>query len=160
VLGALSRLLPHLPNFTPIGAIALFGGCFIKRKELAYSLPLVILLLSDILIGFHSILVFVYFSFLLTVFIGGLIKEVRILNILGGALLSSILFYVITNFGVWVVSGMYEMSIKGLIECYVMALPFFRYEILGNIFYSGILFGIFTLLEYYIPSLRLKEERL
>jgi hypothetical protein len=133
LVAVLFRLLPHLPNFTPITAIALFGGLYFTNKSMAYLVPLFIMVLSDLFLGFHSISIFVYTAFLLVSFIGTQTKKPSVFTIL----LSSIGFFIITNFGVWILS--YPKNWTGLIECYTLAIPFFRNSLLGDFFYSGVM---------------------
>ena len=133
LVAVLFRLLPHLPNFTPITAIALFGGLYFTNKSMAYLVPLFIMVLSDLFLGFHSISIFVYTAFLLVSFIGTQTKKPSVFTIL----LSSVGFFIVTNFGVWILS--YPKSWTGLIECYTLAIPFFRNSLLGDFFYSGVM---------------------
>ena len=133
LIAVLFRLVPHLPNFTPVTAIALFGGLYFSNKTLAYVAPLFIMLLSDLFLGFHSISIVVYAAFLFISFIGTQSKNPSVFAIL----LSSISFFVITNFGVWLIS--YPKSWVGLVECYTLAIPFFRNSLLGDFFYSGVM---------------------
>ena len=127
------RLFPHLPNFTPITAIALFGGLYFSNKKMAYLVPVFIMGLSDVFLGFHLISLFVYSAFLLVSFIGTKTKKPSIYTIL----LGSVSFFIVTNFGVWLIG--YPKTWTGIIECYTLALPFFRNSILGDFFYSGIM---------------------
>ena len=143
VAGALSRLIPHPPNFTPIASIALFGGRELPKK-LSWFVPICALALSDIFIGFYDlkILASVYFSFLISVFLGRKLKQNFTLEkMLGLATLSSVIFFIITNFSVWAFSPMYAKTLEGLGLCYFYALPFFRNELTGTIFYATIIFG-------------------
>ena len=152
---AVLRLVPHPPNLTPIGAMALFGGAMFGRRAVAFLAPLAALLLSDLIIGFHDGMVWVYGSVALIVMVGmGALARVSALRVLGAALASSALFFVITNFGVWATSGMYAKSVGGLAACYVAAIPFFQNTIAGDLFYSALLFGGFALLERAVPALR------
>ncbi|MDB2493583.1 hypothetical protein N9X15_05445 [Flavobacteriaceae bacterium] len=132
LLAVLFRLLPHLPNFTPITAIALFGGLYFSNKSMAYLVPLFIMVLSDLFLGFHTISIVVYAAFLLVSFIGTRTKKPSLFTIL----LSSISFFIITNFGVWLIG--YPKTWTGLVECYTLAIPFFRNSLLGDFFYSGV----------------------
>lgn len=132
-ISALTRLVPHAPNFTPITAIALFGGVYFSSKTIAYSIPLAVMLLSDLFLGFSSISPFVYLAFALVSFIG---IHRKIMNI-WTVLLGSVSFFVITNFGVWLLS--YPKTWTGFVECYTLALPFFRNSVLGDLFYSGVM---------------------
>ena len=145
LVSALTRLVPHLPNFTPITAIALFGGVYFTNKITAYALPLVIMVLSDFILGFSSITIFVYLAFIVVSFIGTQQKKVSI----GSVLLGGLSFFVITNFGVWLLG--YPKTWTGLVECYTLALPFFRNSILGDLFYSGVMvFGYQYIQKYYL----------
>ena len=148
-IGILARLLPHPANFTPIAAIALFGGTYLTKKQ-AIALPLIIMILSDLLIGFDSIQMraSVYGSLLISVLLGFWINKNKTAgNIIVGSLLSSIIFFVITNFSVWAFGSMYVKSISGLTECYLMAIPFFKNTLLGDLFYSGLFFGGYELVR-------------
>lgn len=140
-IAAFTRLLPHPPNFSPIAAMALFGGVYFSKKY-ALIIPIIALFVSDIFLGFHSTIPFVYGSFLITGLIGLWLKKHRdFKSILTGTLLSSILFFLITNYGVWLVGSLYQKNITGLVQSYIMAIPFFRYTIVGDLFYTGIFFG-------------------
>lgn len=140
-IAAFTRLLPHPPNFSPIAAMALFGGAYLSKKY-ALIIPIIALFISDIFLGFHSTIPFVYGSFLITGLIGLWLKNHRdFKSIAVGTLLSSVLFFLITNFGVWLVGSLYQKNITGLIQSYIMAIPFFRYTIIGDLFYTGIFFG-------------------
>lgn len=163
---ALSRLLPHPFNFTPIGAIALFGGAYFTRKSLAFIIPMAAMLLSDALIGFHGSMWAVYISFLLTVGIGmGLLNKVTAGRVFGGAILSSILFFLITNFAVWYGAGsFYPQNFAGLGACYLAGIQFYQQDffgnlffntIMGDVFFSSLLFGSFELLKNKVPALKM-----
>jgi hypothetical protein len=141
--GAMMRLIPHWPNFTPIAAIALFGGTFLKRKELAFLVPVLAMLLSDLIIGFHSTMLPVYLSFIAIVGMGLVLqKRLTVVNTLSAALASSVLFYLVTNFASWT-SGLmpYPMNVAGLMQSYIAGLPFLFNGILGDLFYTSVLFG-------------------
>jgi len=133
LLAVLFRLLPHLPNFTPITAIAMFGGLYFTNKTMAYLVPLFIMVMSDLFLGFHTISIFVYAAFILVSFIGTRTKKPSVFTIL----LSSISFFIVTNFGVWLIG--YPKTWTGLVECYTLAIPFFRNSLLGDFFYSGVM---------------------
>lgn len=141
--GAVMRLIPHWPNFTPIAAIALFGGTFLKRKDLAFLIPVVAMLLSDLIIGFHSTMFAVYASFIAIVSLGMFLQSrLTVVNTISASLASSILFYLITNFASWTSGIMpYPMNVAGLMQSYIAGLPFFFNGILGDLFYNSVLFG-------------------
>ena len=130
VLAVITRLLPHPPNVTPITAIALFGGCNIKDKNLAFVLPLLCMFLTDLFLGFHMIMPFVYLSFMCISYIG--INSEKITN--GTIFGSSLLFFLVTNFGVWFFG--YPNTLAGLVSCYTLALPFFVNTIIGDLFFT------------------------
>ena len=142
--GAVMRLIPHWPNFTPIAAIALFGGTFLKRKDLAFLIPVVAMLLSDLIIGFHSTMFAVYASFIAIVSLGLFLQSrLTVVNTISASLASSILFYLITNFASWTSGIMpYPMNVAGLMQSYVAGLPFFFNGIIGDLFYNSVLFGV------------------
>ena len=148
---ALSRLIPHPPNFTPILGMAVFSGAVINKKIIAYIIPLIAMLLSDIYLGFHAGMPVIYFSLAICVLIGTFIdSRITIFNSLlcisGGV----IAFFLITNFAVWYGSGMYEFSISGLMKSYLMGLPF-----LQNTFISSLIYGMGAFLIYDIIDKRL-----
>jgi hypothetical protein len=155
VAAALLRILPHPPNFAPVAAMALFAGAHVDDKRIAFLLPLVVMFLSDIVLGFHAGMVLVYVCMCIVVAIGMQIRgRVGVLTVTGGALASSVIFFVVTNFGVWLSSGMYPLNAGGLVASYVAAIPFFHYTLGGNFFYAGVLFGGFALIETRLPSIR------
>ena len=145
VLGVVSRLLPHPPNATPLMAIALFGGTYLSKRW-AILLPLAIVAVSDLLLGWHNTVPFTWGAFLLT---GMLAWWVRLhphaTRILAGAMAGSVLFFVITNFGVWVVGNLYPLTAAGLWQCYIAAIPFFKNAALGDLLYTTVLFGGYAL---------------
>ncbi len=146
------RLLPHPANFAPIAAMALFGGAYLNKKY-ALIVPIAAMFLSDFFLGFHNTIPFVYGSFLLTGVIGlWLRKHKNVHNIIFASLVSSILFFIITNFGVWMVETMYPKTIAGLIECYSAGIPFFRNTILGDLSYVGIFFGGYEIALQFIKN--------
>jgi len=142
LVAALSRLLPHPPNVTPVAAMALLGGAYFGRR-LAFLIPLAALFLSDLVLGFHSTMLFVYAGFVLTTVLGTQLREDRAPGrVLGFALASSVAFFLITNFGVWVTGGLYTRDFAGLSACYTAALPFFRNSLAGDLFFTAVLFGL------------------
>lgn len=143
----LLRLVPHEPNVAPIGAMALFGGSYLPKKY-ALPIPILTMFVSDIFLGFHNTIAWVYGSFILIGLIGMLLKNrVNPGNVLLASLASSVLFYLITNFGVWFNGSMYPKTLSGLLQSYVLALPFFRNTLLGDLFYSGVFFGGYALVR-------------
>ena len=154
ILAALSRLIPHLPNFTPLAALALFGGALLNDKKTAFIIPFSAMILSDAIIGFHQQMWGVYISFLLIIMTGlRLGNNIKTGSMIGYSLLGSVLFFIITNFAVWLPGNFYPLSFNGLLECYIAAIPFFGNSILGDLFYNTILFGGFFLIKQRIPAL-------
>lgn len=141
------RLIPHVPNVAPIAALALFSGVMVPGW-MGLIIPFIVMVVSDLFLGFHATIPFVYGSFLLIVGIGYSIrKNISPLKVGLGSFAGSILFFMITNFGVWITSSMYEKSAAGLLYCYEMGLPFFRNTILGDIFYTVIFFAGYRILR-------------
>jgi hypothetical protein len=153
IIGAvILRILPHIPNFAPITAIALFGSVYLNKKY-ALVIPIIAMLISDIIIGFPEfwVSVSIYASFILIGLLGfWLRKNKNIFNIIGVTLTSSLSFFIITNFAVWAATPWYGKNLTGLLQCYYMAIPFFRNTMLGDIFYVGAMFGIYEFINYYI----------
>jgi hypothetical protein len=143
---AFTRLIPHYPNFTAVGAIALFGGTYLPNRKLAFAVPFIAMLLTDLIIGFHHTMWAVYLSFGLIVLIGLQVsKNKKVMNILFATISSSILFFVITNFAQWLSDPFYAKTGAGLAQCFTMAIPFFGYTALGDMFYVVVLFGAYEL---------------
>jgi hypothetical protein len=154
------RLVPHPPNFSPIDAMALFSGAYIGRRTLAFIGPLAALFLSDLVLGAYAGMLFQYASVALIVLLGSLaLSRVTVLRLAGAALASSLLFFALSNLGVWLVSGMYPQTFAGLVGCYVAAIPFFQNTVAGDLFYTVLLFGGFSLLERFMPRLRVGEAQ-
>ena len=130
IFGVTCRLIPHPPNFSPVTTIALFSGLNFTDKKIAFLVPILILFLSDLIIGISVINLFVYSGFLAVVFLGTRVRSIKFSNIL----LSSFIFFLISNFGVWVIG--YPKNIEGLLLCYSMAIPFFGYSIAGDLFFG------------------------
>src|SRR5689334_13609970 len=116
LLAAFTRLIPHIPNFAPIGALAIFSGAFFKNKWLRFLIPLSAMFLSDIFLGFHATMPFVYGAFILSTGLGTVFlkKTFDTKKLFSVSLLSSLLFFLITNFGVWLTSSMYPKTLYGL----------------------------------------------
>ena len=143
------RLIPHPPNFAPIGALALFAGIYLSQKnKWALLLPLAALFLTDLAIGFYDtkLMLLVYGSFLFYGVFGLLIKDKKSFGTIALATLAgSFLFYLATNFGVWAFSPMYAPTLDGLMLSYTMGLPFLKYTLLGDLFFVGMFVGAYEL---------------
>jgi hypothetical protein len=147
-VGAFLRLIPHWPNFTPIAAIALFGGTYLKRKDFALIIPILSMLFADMIIGFHNVMIPVYASFILIVGIGFLLRsKVTVLNVVTASLVASTLFFIITNYASWATGMMpYAPGFPGLMQSYIAGLPFFLNGLAGDLFFNGVFFGAFYLI--------------
>ena len=125
LLGVFTRIIPHPPNMTAIGAIALFSGAFLYDKRLAFIIPTITMLISDLVLGYQLALS-VYLSFLIIVSLGFVLaKKHTGISVINMSLLASVIFYVLTNFSVFISSPLYSKTFVGLIECYTLAIPFF-----------------------------------
>ncbi len=144
---ALSRLIPHPPNFAPIMAIALFGGAVFTDRRLAFLVPMAAMLVSDLILGLHAQMWLVYGCFAIVVSMGMLLGRRGVLPLLGATLAGSVLFFLATNLGVWAFSGLYLHDMAGLVACYSAAIPFFHNSLLGNLFFVSVLFGGLAMLE-------------
>lgn len=164
VLAAFCRLLPHPVNFSPLAAIALFSGYQLRGRGLAYAFAFFALLLTDCFLGFHNTMLFVYFGFGLSVAIGSWIefrigsgkreqkmdqqgRGQKLLHLVGGTALSSLLFFLVSNFGVWFVGELYPRTWNGLVECFTMALPFYQNTVAGDFIFVAVIFSVWALLE-------------
>jgi hypothetical protein len=170
LLAAFSRLIPHMPNFSPLGAIGLFGAAHFAKKWQAFFIPIAATWLSDLFINnvvyaqyypeftwFYSGFYWQYGSYLLIALAGIFIfNKINPQRVIAGALTSTAIFFLVSNFGCWIGSTTYSQNFGGLMTCYVAGIPFLKGTLLGDLFYSGVLFGIFALLQQRFPVLRLK----
>ena len=160
LFASFSRIIPHIPNFTPIGAIALFGGAYFKNKLHSFIIPILSIWISDLLINnyilsyyeqftwFYPGFLWQYSSFCIIILIGKFsLKKTSLNRVFLSSIGSSLLFFIITNFGVWISGSLYPLNINGLIKCYALAIPFFKGTLLGFLFYSSLLFGIFEVFK-------------
>ena len=134
--------------------VALFAGVYLNKRH-GYLLPLGIYIISDFFIGFHNTVFFTWSSIILIYFLGVYLRRRKtISNTLLFTLSSSILFFIITNFGVWLM-GWYPRTLSGLLQCYTMAVPFFRTSLLANFIYVAITFGLY---EYFLSRRSLAHQ--
>jgi hypothetical protein len=155
VAAAAFRILPHPPNFSPIAALALFGGAHFADKRAAFLVPLAAMFLSDLVLGLHALIPIIYGCFALAVCLGLLLRERRNpVRIAALALGASVLFFAVSNFAVWVFSGMYPRTGAGLVACFMAALPFFQNTLAGDFCFTGVLFGGMALAEWRFPKLQ------
>ena len=155
LVGLLARLIPHVPNFVPVAAIALFAGAYLNKKY-ALWVPLLIMVLSDLIIGMHDVVLFTWGAFAVIALLGMFLKgRINLLNVFGGTIVAAILFYVVTNFGVWI--AWYPKTWVGFIDCYAKAIPFFRVTLVGNAVFSFVLFGAYELAKKFVGETKYKK---
>lgn len=143
-----ARLIPHPPDFSPIAALALFGGASFASKRTALLVPLIGLFLSDLVIGFYAVTPVIYGSFALITCLGFWVRKRQSpLRVAAAAVAGAVLFFAVTNFGVWAFEALYPKNFTGLIDCYVAAIPFFRNTLASDLLYSALLFGGLALAE-------------
>lgn len=164
VAAAMSRLLPHPYNFSPIAAMALLGGATIGKKAWAFILPIGALFLSDLCFqlftstsGFYGWSQWInYGAFAFIVLLGmTALKKITVKNVIFTSLGASALFFIISNFGVWLVAGgiaPYTLNAEGLVNTYVLGIPFFGNTITGDLIYSGLLFGSYSVIQHFLLS--------
>ncbi|MCS6866907.1 MAG: DUF6580 family putative transport protein [Gemmataceae bacterium] len=153
LVAVVARLIPHPPNFTPIGALAMFGGASCADRRLGFFLPLVPLVISDCFLGLHILMPVVYGSFAINVLLGRWLRSHRtVLSIAAVTFLGSLQFFLVTNFACWLL--WYPHTLEGLVACYVAALPFFHNTLLGDAVFVTALFGGLALAERVIPAIR------
>lgn len=154
----------HTPmaNFTPIGAMALFGGCYFADKWKAYLVPLATLWLTDMVLNtmyfhqftpFYSGFYWVYGTFALMVLVGTFIKKVNFGSIITAAIVAALVHYVVTDLGTWLDGRMYPLTKAGFIECYVAAIPFLKNMLIANLVFGGAMFGMFEWAQKKYPVL-------
>ncbi len=168
LLAAIARILPHPFNFTPIAAMALFGGAYFANKKIAFIIPLLAMIISDCIlelisgIGFHNTIIYVYASFVLITIIGIYIRNnINARTIILSSMISSILFFLITNAAVWIAGG-FAFGLNGLLTTLLAGIPFYNHQffgsfffntIAGDLFWCGILFGSFYFAKAKFPAL-------
>jgi glucan phosphoethanolaminetransferase (alkaline phosphatase superfamily) len=159
LLAAFSRLIPHPANFAPIGAMALFSATVFSRRYQSFVIPIFSMWLSDLIINnvlyaqyfgrfvwFYPGFYWTYGAFFIIGILGPvMIKKVRLNNLVAASLSASVIFFLVSNFGVWFSTTMYPKNWQGLLVCYTAGLPFLRNTLMGDLFYTGILFGAFEL---------------
>ena len=146
-INSFSRLIPHLPNMTSVGAMALFLSAKYSWKK-SFVITFATMMISDMVLGFHGVMWATYGSFLIATILGNMLqKKTTRMWVVGITMVSSLQFFVITNFAVWMSGVLYPKTLSGLLDCYIMALPFFRNTLLGDLFYTVVFFGCFELVK-------------
>lgn len=142
-LSIILRLLPHPPNFAPIGALALFAGAHYS-KRIAYFAPLTALVISDLFLGFYPAFLYVYGAFALVTLIGSWLKESSPAKLLSASLLASVAFFLVSNFGMWITGNWFPHNLAGLMHEYALGIPFFRNTVTGDLIYTSVFFYSFS----------------
>jgi hypothetical protein len=172
LLCAFSRIIPHMPNFSPLGAIGLFGAAYFTKKWQAFFIPITATWLSDLFINnviyaqyypkftwFYQGFYWQYGSYLLITLAGiFILKKITPQRVIAGALASTTIFFLVSNFGCWIGSTTYSQNFTGLLTCYAAGIPFLKGTLLGDLFYSGVLFGTFSLALKQFPVLRAENQ--
>lgn len=150
VIGVLSRLIPHPPNVTAVVGVSLLGAYAIRSPWLAAFVPVAVMALADVVLGWHSSALFPYAGMLAGALIGrGLLRQLSLVRLGGAAFLASLAFFLISNFGVYL-GGYYGFGLDGLVACYVAAIPFWGLSLIGDLGSTAILFGLFVLARRYV----------
>jgi len=151
LIGILLRFAPHAPNFTPVAAIALFGGVYLSRKN-ALIVPLLLMMVSDAVLGISNVMLFTWGGFILITLLGFLLqKKLSGSRIVAFSLVSSLVFFVVSNFGVWLM-GWYPLTSSGLAQCFIMAVPFLRDFTVSTLLYSAVFFGAYELIAHFVKG--------
>ena len=168
LLAAFSRMIPHMQNFSPLGAIGLFGAAYLTKKWQAFLIPLAATFLSDLFINnvlygayntgfvwFYEGFYWQYGSYVVIILAALLImnKKVTAPRVLVAALSSTTIFFLISNAGCWFANPAYTQNISGLMTCYAAGIPFLKGTLSGDLFYSAALFGSFYLVQLKFPTL-------
>ena len=154
VLGLVFRVVPHMPNYAPVAAIALFAGAYLNKKAVPW-VPLAIMVASDLMIGLHDVVLYTWGAFIVIGYFGMFLRDKRSpLRVAGMTVLSSLFFYVITNFGVWL--AWYPHTTAGFVDCYVKALPFMRNDMAGNLIFALAIFGSYELVMRTVSAPKLR----
>ena len=145
-VSALWRLIPHWPNMTPFTALALFSG---SQHQSHWSLlaPLIPLVATDLFFGLHATIPFVYGSMILISLLGRRLHKKSPLSLAGATVASSLLFFIITNFGAWLTSGLYPQTLGGIVTAFTLAIPFYQNAVIGDLAFSLIFFGCMGLIK-------------
>ncbi len=166
LFAACVRILPHPRNFTPVGAVALFGGAKLRNPWAAFLFPLAALFVGDLIVGFHrfsgfyGVIPVVYLSFCLSVLIGRLFRNRQsVPGISAATLLGAIQFFLVTNFAMWAFFDIYAKTPAGLLSCYAAGIPFFWNTLASDSLFTLVLFGGFAVVERLSPALCAEDSR-
>lgn len=158
-LAVASRLLPHAPGFAAVTGASMFAGFYLRRGSIAYLIPLIVLSLSDVVLGFYAplLMVTVYLVAAVPVLFGRWMRgNATPLRLMTSAICCSVLSLIVVDFMVWLTSAWYAKTATGLMECYLAALPFFKYRMAGDVCYVAVIFGIYALVAHRWPSVAIE----
>ena len=151
-----SRLIPHPYNFTPLLAAGVFSGFYFRQFFLGLFVIIVSMFIGDLFLGFHSTMFFTYIALIVPVALGIFMRRFKFTAIVVTSLISSIAFFLITNFGAWLTLDIYEKNFAGLINSYVLAIPFFHNTLISTFLYlllTKVLFDFFINKEKTVKTL-------
>ena len=155
ILVVASRLVPHPMGFTPVGALGLFAGAYVMNQR-AWLIPVAVLFISDAFIGFYNpiIMLSVYISFALSAVLGRYVlsKKRSVLRVVGSAVGSATILFVLSNFTLWATGLYYPLTLDGLALCFVRAIPFYGNSLMGDLLYSAVLFGSYEGMKYWFSK--------
>ena len=172
IVAALSRIIPHPYNFAPMGAMSIFGAAYFSDKKFSFLVPLFAMFVSDLFVNnllyanfyggftlFTPGFYWMYGAIALIVLAGiFLLKKVNTKTVIAGSLSASVIFFLVTNFGAWLGNPVYPQGIEGLFMSYAAGIPFFHYTVIGDLFYSGVMFGVFEYMKSHNPAFQLSES--
>jgi hypothetical protein len=159
VLAALTRFIPHEPNFTAVGSMALFAGALMPKRWMSLLVPMITLLLTDLVLGFHNTMWAVYGSFAIITMMGWMLsKRQNTVNIIGASVVAALFFFFTTNAAVWIMdinspAPFFSSDFSGLMACIEMGLPFLKNQILSQALFGAVLFGTYYLVKSKKPAL-------
>lgn len=167
LVAALARLIPHIPNFTPVESLTLFSTAYILRKRWAFVLSVTLLYISDFIINntvarsffpdhegmvwFSQYMIFTVVAMAMIVLVSSkFLRKINVGNVILSVLIASVIFFIVTNFGSWVgEKSIYTRDLNGLMTSFAAGLPFFRSSLISNLLFSAILFGGFEMYQYF-----------
>jgi Family of unknown function (DUF6580) len=153
-VGILTRFVPHLPNFSPLAAVALFAGLYSKKKYTVLAL-IALYALTDLILGMHNTVLFTWGSIALIYFFGTYLRKNKSIGrTFSYTIFSAITFFIVTNFGVWLM-GWYPRTAGGLGQCFINALPFFRMSLISNLVYGA---AFYSVCEYWFAKNKVLQE--
>ena len=151
------RLIDHPWNFTPVIAFGILSGYYLKNVIYGCTLIITSMILGDLIIGFHYLILFTYVGLLFSVIIGKYLKQLKTVQLFLSSIISSLVFFTVSNFGVWLLSGFYAKSFQGLVDCYIAGIPFFRNTLISTIIFVFILKWVFDQLKLNSPLIKQKK---